>query len=234
MERRKLSYQNGGIRTLRISNLEIVPRRNQLGDNPVSYREIVTLMSLSSKIRAEISRALMQVDVHVEPFEDIDELALHWPSRGLLLVEDVGTNIVELVDDMTQSAQWLPIVAFSDAPEPRQIVSAISRGAVGYVRWPCEAEELLATLNYAEQHGAVLGNHRLREARARSRVGRLTKREREVLMGVAGGLSNRLIGEQLEISPRTVEIHRSNMLSKMGANHTSEAIRVAIEAALVS
>jgi DNA-binding CsgD family transcriptional regulator len=47
-------------------------------------------------------------------------------------------------------------------------------------------------------------------------------------------MSNRLIGEKLAISPRTVEIHRANMLNKMGANHTSEAIRIAIEAALPS
>jgi two-component system, LuxR family, response regulator FixJ len=45
-------------------------------------------------------------------------------------------------------------------------------------------------------------------------------------------LSNRLIGEKLTISPRTVEIHRANMLTKMGASHTSEAIRIAIEAEL--
>ncbi|MFP5395096.1 MAG: LuxR C-terminal-related transcriptional regulator [Alphaproteobacteria bacterium] len=48
------------------------------------------------------------------------------------------------------------------------------------------------------------------------------------------GLSNRMIGERLRISPRTVEIHRANMLNKMGASHTSEAIRIAIEASLVA
>jgi two-component system response regulator FixJ len=68
---------------------------------------------------------------------------------------------------------------------------------------------------------------------ARSRVERLTRREREVLAELAGGLSNRLIGEKLNIGPRTVETHRANMLNKMGANHTSEAIRIAIEAALI-
>ena len=51
--------------------------------------------------------------------------------------------------------------------------------------------------------------------------------------GKTDGLSNRRIGERLEISPRTVEIHRANMLNKMGASHTSEAIRIAIEASLV-
>ncbi len=68
----------------------------------------------------------------------------------------------------------------------------------------------------------------------RSRLQRLTRREHEVLAGVAIGLSNRLIGEQLDISPRTVEIHRANMLTKIGSQHTSEAIRIAIEASLVA
>ena len=63
---------------------------------------------------------------------------------------------------------------------------------------------------------------------------KLTRREREVLEGVADGLSNRMIGERLRISPRTVEIHRANMLNKMGASHTSEAIRIAIEASIVA
>ena len=73
----------------------------------------------------------------------------------------------------------------------------------------------------------------IRDTLTRIEADGLTKREREVLAGVAGGLSNRMIGEKLSISPRTVEIHRANMLTKMGANHTSEAIRIAIEAALV-
>jgi FixJ family two-component response regulator len=77
------------------------------------------------------------------------------------------------------------------------------------------------------------GNARLREVMARARINRLTRREREVLGGVASGLSNRLVDERLSISPRKVEIHRANMLNKLGANHTSDAIRIAIEAALV-
>ena len=72
-----------------------------------------------------------------------------------------------------------------------------------------------------------------RGRRSRSKRG-WNWRCREVLVGVASGMSNRLIGDKLCISPRTVEIHRANMLNKMGANHTSDAIRIAVEAALVS
>ena len=113
-------------------------------------------------------------------------------------------------------------------------ITALQFGAVDYIEWPAIASDIAATLADVDNNSARIGSMRLREARARSRVQKLTRREREVLSGVAAGLSNRLIGEKLSISPRTVEIHRANMLNKMGASHTSEAIRIAIEAALIS
>ena len=69
---------------------------------------------------------------------------------------------------------------------------------------------------------------------ALSRIEKLSKREREILAGMVEGLSNRLIGKHLSISPRTVELHRANLLSKIGARHSAEAIRLAIEASLPS
>ena len=73
-----------------------------------------------------------------------------------------------------------------------------------------------------------------RKTMALSRIEKLSKREREILAGMVDGLSNRLIGKHLSISPRTVELHRANLLSKIGARHSAEAIRLAIEASLPS
>ena len=109
----------------------------------------------------------------------------------------------------------------------------MQEGVLDYVVWPVNDAELLATLTRAEERGRTQTNARLREAVARSRIEVLSEREREVLGGVATGLSNELIARQLGISSRTVEIHRANMLQKLGANHTSEAIRIAIEASLI-
>ena len=139
-----------------------------------------------------------------------------------------------LLAQMGRLGQWLPVIGFAQEPSTRQVVGAVLEGAIDYVSWPFTREEIIGVVEQAEAKAEVFGSAKLREALARSRVDRLTKREREVLAGVAGGLSNRMIGEKLSISPRTVEIHRANMLTKMGANHTSEAIRIAIEAALVN
>lgn len=157
-----------------------------------------------------------------------------WPRSGVVMIHDDAGSISELIEKMAAANEWYPIIAFCESPAPRQIVQAVLDGAVDYVGWPIGVEDLNEALARAIDMSEATGNTKLREVMARSRLDRLTKREREVLDGVASGLSNRLIGEKLAISPRTVEIHRANMLNKLGANHTSEAIRIAIEAALVN
>ena len=149
------------------------------------------------------------------------------------MIHDEAGSISDLIERMAADNEWYPIIAFCEEPAPRQIVEAVLDGAIDYISWPISARELNDALARAIDKSEAAGNMKLREVMARSRLERLTRREREVLDGVASGLSNRLIGEKLAISPRTVEIHRANMLNKLGANHTSEAIRIAIEAALV-
>ncbi len=197
-------------------------------------RRTIAVIDCNSRRRAAMAHALAASAIHVEPFETIDELAHTWPRAEAIMVEDSGEAIAELVGLMAETGRWLPIIAIAQDPTTDQIVKAVLAGAVDYLTWPCDASQVIGALIGAESTGAALGSLKLREARARSRVQRLTRREREVLAGVAVGLSNRRIGEQLEISPRTVEIHRANMLTKMGAQHTSEAIRIAIEASLVA
>lgn len=200
----------------------------------MNRRTNILLVDGDFRRRAAISHCLSGSHLHIEPFEDTAELVSRWPRDGMLLVHDSGDAIASLLEHMGHSGDWLPIIAFAEQPSIRRIVEAVLQGVVDYLVWPFEEADLAESVKVAEGRSQSVAGSKLREAVARSRVERLTKREREVLSGVAGGLSNRLIGERLNISPRTVEIHRANMLSKMGANHTSEAIRIAIEASLVN
>jgi len=200
----------------------------------MTQRSNILLVDGDFRRRAAISHCLSGSDLHVEPFEDTAELFSRWPREGMLLVHDSGDAMTALLEHMGRTGDWLPIIAFAENPSIGRIVEAVLQGAVDYLVWPFEQAALTDSMKVAEDRARSVAGSKLREAVARSRVERLTRREREVLAGVAGGLSNRLIGEKLNISPRTVEIHRANMLSKMGANHTSEAIRIAIEASLVN
>ncbi len=192
----------------------------------------IILVDSDFRRRAAISHCLAGCAIHVEPFEDSVELIQHWPMSGMLLVHDCDHAVTDLLMHMGQTGNWLPAIAFAENPSPRQVAQAILEGAIDYFSWPLPGAEIATILDEAKDKAATMGSSKLREAMARSRIRQLTRREREVLAGVTEGLSNRLIGEKLAISPRTVEIHRANMLIKIGASHTSEAIRIAIEAAL--
>ena len=193
----------------------------------------LTLVDSNSRRRATVCHTLTDSGFHVEPFEHVPEILECWPHRGVILAHDDGRAITELLKHMTDTGNWLPVIAYSEDPCPQQVVNAIFSGATDYVGWPFEQEQLTGILIKAQEQGNSTRNVKLREAIARSRIDCLTRREQEVLSCVANGLSNRLIAEKLAISPRTVEIHRANLLNKMGAKHSSEAIRLAIEAALV-
>jgi FixJ family two-component response regulator len=184
--------------------------------------------------RAAICHALVGSGLYVDPFESAEEIMAHWPRDGVMLAEDGAGHLPQLIDYMAEMDRWLPVICFSEAPSAKQVAQAILDGAVGYLDWPFTAADALASVGAAQESARNFGSFKLRQARARSRVQKLTPREREVLSAITEGLSNREIGARLDISPRTVEIHRSNMLNKVGANHTSQAIRIAIEASLVA
>jgi len=192
----------------------------------------IFLVDTDQRRRAEACHNLARYGLHIEPFEDVSEIKLAWSMSGVFFVEDRKDNIEAMIKLMQDEGIWLPIVGFSERLETGRIVNAVRAGAADYLDWPASAEAIQASVESANSNAAMIGNLKLREAKARSLVEKLTRREREVLGGVADGLSSKRIGERLGISPRTVEIHRANMLNKVGANHSSVAIRVAIEASL--
>lgn len=200
----------------------------------MNVKQRFILVESDSRLRAQISFQLNAQGFAVEPYESVEELKQHWPSDGILLVGDQGNNLAELFAHMAADGEGLPLIAYAEAPDLTRVVDMVVEGAVDYVSLPLDHGKVLQVLARTSVRIRSIAGVRLREAKARSRLARLTPRERDVLQGVADGLPNRLIGERLAISPRTVEIHRANMLGKLGATHTSEAIRIAVEATLTS
>jgi len=199
----------------------------------VTQTQSLILIDEDSRRRAGISHMLAGSGMHVEPFETVEEVGARWTRAGIVLAHDGDHTIVRTVAGLAQAGTWLPVIAYAAEPAPQRIVETILAGAIGYAAWPFDVQAFAAERDRARERAARIASARTREALARRQIERLTRREREVLTGVASGLSNRLIAEQLSISPRTVEIHRANMLNKMDLGHTSEAIRIAIEAELV-
>ena len=186
----------------------------------------------SSRTRAELARAGFALGHHAEVYGDISELSIHPPRDGIIIARDkVGDGgVATTLERLSRLGIWLPLIAFNDQPRPGRIVEAIKAGALDYLSLPLDPEKFSRCLERIQGEAEVFGEARKRMIQARSRISNLSRREREVLEWLAEGSSNKLIARELDISPRTVEIHRANMMSKLGARHAAEAVRLKIEA----
>jgi FixJ family two-component response regulator len=137
---------------------------------------------------------------------------------------------VALMKRMAQQGTWLPVMAMAEVPEIGAVVETIKAGAIDYLACPRDCAALTEAVTAATKDATSVIATRTRAAEARQRIARLSAREREVLEWVAEGCSNKEIARRLDISPRTVEIHRMKMMGKLGIRRSSEAVRLRIEA----
>ena len=188
----------------------------------------------SSQTRAELARAAFSLGHHAEVYGDISELSIHPPRSGIVVardsVEDGGVAVT--LERLGRLGIWLPLIAFADQPRPGRIVEAIKAGALDYLSLPLDSVKFERCLARIQSEAEVVGETRRRMIDARNRIANLSRREREVLEWLSEGNSNKAIARELDISPRTVEIHRANMMSKLGARHAAEAVRLKMEAQL--
>jgi two-component system response regulator FixJ len=135
---------------------------------------------------------------------------------------------LELVNELKRRGASHPIVILTGHGDVSLAVQAMKAGVVEFIEKPFEDTILLDAVRMAlslDAQASVSQNDRDQFA---ARLERLTDRERDVFEAVVDGDSNKLAARRLGISPRTVEIYRANMMSKMGAENLSQLVRVAI------
>jgi two-component system response regulator FixJ len=127
----------------------------------------------------------------------------------------------------------VPVIVVTGYGDVPTAVQAMKAGALDFIEKPIDEDRLLAAIEAALSTGA----RKTRDdeiARAAQRMGTLSPRERQVLEGIVAGRLNKLIAYDLDISVRTVEVHRTRLLGRLGTHSMAEAIRVAVMASLVN
>ncbi|WP_165271667.1 response regulator transcription factor [Pelagerythrobacter rhizovicinus] len=194
----------------------------------------VHVIDFDSRRRAEISRDLMERRIHAEIYENIDEFLRILPPHGaVLMVERIDGDVLsEFLAGLRGRGRYYPVSVYCEAPQPEQVVHAMREGALDYLRWPFEPELLDDTLRRLGEEGDRRRKIELARAQAKASVEQLTGREHDVLVSMLKGNSNKQIASELDLSPRTVEIYRKNVMRKLDAKSTSEAVRIGIYADL--
>ncbi len=157
-------------------------------------------------------------------------------AYGVLLVDLQMPEIdgLELHRRLVALEIKLPVVVITAHGDISTAVRAMRAGAVDFIEKPFTNGGIVASIQMAlAERSAVSAADQARDA-IRDRMKILSPREREVLEGMVAGHSNKVIAQNLSLSPRTVEIHRARVMDKMQARSLSELVRLALAAGLGS
>ncbi|MDE8650616.1 response regulator transcription factor [Novosphingobium album (ex Liu et al. 2023)] len=124
----------------------------------------------------------------------------------------------------------MPVVLLTGHGDVANAVCAMKAGAVDFIEKPFEKAILLTAIESAFERIADTEARANRAADAAILIAGLSAREQDVLKGLAQGLPNKAIAYDLGISPRTVEVHRANVMTKLSVRSLSEALRIAFAA----
>jgi len=154
------------------------------------------------------------------------------PGCVLLDVRMPGMDGLEVQKAMAERGIAMPVVVLTGHGDITVAVRAMKGGAVDFIEKPFEKVVLLTAITAAFERLDDAGARAARAGDAAVAIAALTNREQDVLRGMAQGLPNKTIAFDLAISPRTVEVHRANLMAKLQVKNLSEALRIAFAAGL--
>lgn len=191
-------------------------------------RTVWHILTDDSRSRAHQSRFLFSIGQHAEVYADIAELLARSPTEGVILAAEAGQPdaIPRLIRRLVEGGIWLPVVATAQAIRLDLVVAAMRAGALDYLPVPFTTDTHLQRLEAIVQAASPLARRTQAEIMATRQLETLSRRERQVLELISSGLANKEVARILQISPRTVEIHRANLMVKLGAAGTVHAVGV--------
>ena len=149
--------------------------------------------------------------------------------KGGCLITDMrmpGMTGLELLHELRAKACGLPAIVVTGHGDVPLAVEAMKAGAVDFIEKPFDQEAILNAVQAALER--VAGGDSGEDPAIAARLASLSERERQVLDGLIAGHPNKTIAYDLGISPRTVEVYRANLMTKMAARSLSELIRMVI------
>jgi two-component system, LuxR family, response regulator FixJ len=152
------------------------------------------------------------------------------------VVSDVrmpGIDGIELLKRMKSLDSPFPIVIITGHGDVALAVEAMKLGAVDFLEKPFEDDRLIGMIETAIRHREPAAKDEAVTRDIAGRVDSLSPRERQVMEGLIAGLSNKMIARNYDISPRTIEVYRANVMTKMQAGSLSELVRLAMRAGLL-
>jgi two-component system response regulator FixJ len=191
---------------------------------------IVYIVEDDEALRSLLRALAQSIGVACRAFPSADKFLEHYdPRQAGCMVLDIfmpGMSGLELQDELNRRGAMIPVIFITGHADIASAVAAVRRGAFNYLQKPVRNSELIESVR-----GALDLDRRNRELLAqhdaiRDRLASLTRREREVMELIVRGLASKVMAAEMGLSIRTVELHRSRVMGKMGAGSVAQLVRM--------
>jgi len=194
--------------------------------------ELVHIIDDDDALRDSLSFLLSSVGIKTKSYETATGYS-NDPERGACgcILTDVrmpGMSGIDLLRKLKSDGITVPVIVMTGHGDVPLAVEAMKLGALDFVEKPFNDDALIASVRSALGEAKRHSVHEEERKEIDARLAQLTARERQVLDGLVAGQPNKVIAHELGISPRTVEIYRANVMTKMQANSLSELVRMAL------
>ena len=204
----------------------------------MSGASLVHVIDDDDAVRQSLAFLLKTARLEVQTYESAAAFLSVLPGIGAgCIITDVRMpeiSGIDLLRRLKELKVGMPVIVITGHGDIQLAVEAMKIGAVDFIEKPFDDEQLLASVRTALGRWEKGARKEAERADLRDKLAALSSREREVLDRLVLGKPNKIIAFDLGISPRTVEIYRANVMTKMGAGSLSDLVRMALFAGLLN
>ena len=188
-------------------------------DDDAGVRDALAWLLRSRRLHSESFDSAEAFDAHIS-----GSFVVKSPACVLLDVRMAGLSGLAMFEKLIAYGlqPTLPVIFLTGHADVPTAVAAVKRGAFDFCEKPFSDNALVDRIEQALQHSAAALAEHSESSNLQARLDGLTDRERDVMKLVVGGLPNKLVADQLDISVRTVEVHRARVFDKMGVKSAVE------------
>jgi FixJ family two-component response regulator len=197
-------------------------------------KAVVYIVDDDDAVRDALSVLVRSIGLAVEMFSSADEFAQQYARKAsteciVLDMRMPGMSGLDFMRWLASQSQSPPVIMLTGHGDVPMAVEAMKLGAVDFLLKPFRDQDLIDRIHDAIARDGAGDEVRSRHLEIQERISHLTPREREVMRRVAKGETNKSIAFDLNLSERTVEIHRSRVMEKMGAGSLAELVGMVLE-----
>ena len=197
---------------------------------------IVFIVDDDEAVRQSTAWLIESIGLKVNTFSSADEFLDNYNNESGCIVMDVrmpGISGLEAQEEMKNRGISLPLIFITGHGDVPMAVRALKRGAFDFIEKPFNDQLLLDAVQRGLKKNSETRESLIENESIDKRIASLTPREHEVMLRVTEGKPNKVIAHELNVSIKTVEVHRARMMEKMEASSVAELVKVTIQASHV-